>query len=103
MFRRPHYIAVAIVLLAVLILLNLPSKTSQQLKLALGEMFLPLFGLASASQSLATRAGDAVVPRNELLRQIQDLKNENQKLQIQVSQMHDAWRDERKFRELLKF
>ena len=36
MFRRPHYIALGLVLLLVLIVLNLPQPTAARLKLAIG-------------------------------------------------------------------
>ncbi len=53
MLRRPHYIALGLVVLLTLVILNLPSQTTARLKLGIGSLFLPLFGLASSSQQLA--------------------------------------------------
>ena len=46
MLRRPHYIALALVVVSTLIILNLPSQTMARLKVGIGSVFLPLFGLA---------------------------------------------------------
>ena len=68
MLKRPHYIALGLVVLLTLVILNLPSQTTARLKLGIGSLFLPLFGLASSTQQLAGATGDAVVPRRELLK-----------------------------------
>ena len=68
MLKRPHYIALGLVVLLTLVILNLPSQTTTRFKLGIGSLFLPLFGLASSSQQLAGTAGEAIVPRRELLR-----------------------------------
>ena len=44
MLRRPHYIAVGLVVLLALLVLNLPGRATARLKLAIGSLFLPLFG-----------------------------------------------------------
>ena len=59
MLRRPHYIALGLVVLLTLIILNLPNHTTARLKLGIGGLFVALFGLASSSQQLAGQAGDA--------------------------------------------
>ena len=69
MLKRSHYIALGIVVLLTLILLNLPSHTAARLKLAIGSLFLPLFGLANSTDQLANKAGDAITTRTELLQQ----------------------------------
>ena len=60
MLKRPHYIALGLVLVLVLIVLNLPNNTASHLKLAIGSLFLPLFGLSKSAQQLREHAGDAV-------------------------------------------
>ena len=67
MLKRPHYIAVGLIVLLTLVILNLPGQTTARLKLGIGSLFLPLFGLASSTQQLAGAAVDAAVPRRELL------------------------------------
>ena len=80
MLRRPHYIALGTVVVLILLILNLPTHTSARLKLAIGSLFLPLFGLANSSQQLAGTASDALTTRAELLRQNQTLRRENEQL-----------------------
>jgi len=101
MLRRPHYIALGLVVLLTLIILNLPSRTTARLKLGVGGLFLPLFGLAGSSQQAASAAGDTVIPRRELLRQLEGLRRENQQLRIQAQQTEDAVRENARFRQLL--
>lgn len=48
-----------------------------RLKLGIGSVFLPLFGLTAASQRLAGNAAETVIPRGELLRQNEALRREN--------------------------
>lgn len=86
MFRQKHYIALGAVTLATLLLLSLPPRAASRLKLAVGSWFLPLFGLASTLQQLPVTAADAVLPRRELLRQLEALRRENDQLRAQASQ-----------------
>jgi rod shape-determining protein MreC len=101
MLKRPNYIALGLVVVLTLIVLNLPTQTAARLKLAIGSLFLPLFGLASSSQQLANKAGDAVVPRSELLRQNEAWRQENQQLRLQVMQGQETAREDARLRELL--
>lgn len=103
MFRRPHYIAFGLVLLLVLVVLNLPPSTAARLKLAIGSLFLPLFGLASAGQNLTARAGDAVIPRRDLIRELEQLREVNQQLQFQARQGEEAVRENARLRQLVGF
>jgi rod shape-determining protein MreC len=100
MLRRPHYIGLGIVVLLTLVILNLPSRTTARLKLAMGALFVPLFGLANSTQQLAGRAGDAVLPRSELLRQNEALRRKNQELMLQASQTEGLLRENEKLRQL---
>lgn len=88
-------------MLLVLVLLNLPSQTATQLKLALGGLFLPLFGLASSAQNLTERAGNTVVPRRVLLEQIKQLQQTNQQLRVQAMQQPEVWRENQQLRQSL--
>ena len=83
MLRRPHYIALGLVGLLTLIVLNLPPHAAGQIKLALGGFFLWLFGLSRTSSQLVNDAGDALVPRSELLHQNEAFRRDNQELQLQ--------------------
>ena len=68
MLKRPHYIALGLVVLLTLLVLNLPSQTAARFRLGIGSLFLPLFGLAASTQQVTDAAGDAALPRRELLR-----------------------------------
>jgi len=52
MFRRPYPLAFVVVLALVLVILNLPQAVATKAKLAVGSLFLPLFGLATLTRDL---------------------------------------------------
>jgi rod shape-determining protein MreC len=84
-----------------LIILNLPGKTTARLKLGIGGLFLPLFGLANSSQQLAGKAGDALTPRGDLLRQIEALRQENEALKLKSVEAEKTFRENDRLRHLL--
>ena len=86
MFKQKNYLALGAVVLVAIILLSLPARATVRLKLAVGSWFLPLFGLASAGQQLPADLADSVLPRRELLKQIDNLRRENQQLRSQSVQ-----------------
>jgi len=99
--KRPHYIALSLVVLLTLVVLNLPSQTASGLKLALGSLFLPLFGLTSSTQQLASRSVDTLTPRGELIRQNEQLRRENQELRLLAMQGQEAARENGRLRDLV--
>src|ERR1043166_1222743 len=101
MLRRPHYIILSVVVLLVVILLKLPGETSAKLKLAIGGLFLPLFGVAGSTQQLVEKAGNSIVPRHDLLKHIEQLRHENQQLQLQLMQSEEAYRENERLRHLV--
>ena len=101
MLRRPHYIALGLVLLVTLALLNLPSRTTGRLKLAIGSLFLPLFGLAGSAQQLTGAAGDQLLPRRELLKLLERLRQENQQLHLQAQQLQETASQNVRLRQLV--
>jgi len=86
MLRKKHYLALGAVTLATALVLSLPSGAVSQLKLAIGGLFLPLFGSVNAVRQLPDRAADALLPRGELLKKVESLQRENQQLKFQNSQ-----------------
>ena len=86
MFKQKNYLALGAVVLAAVVLLSLPSSAASRLKLAVSSWFLPLFGLAGAAQQLPADLADSVLPRRELLQQIDRLRRENQQLKSQTIQ-----------------
>src|ERR1700743_3599433 len=101
MFKRSHYIALGIVVLLTLILLNLPSHTAARLKLAIGSLFLPLFGLANSSDQIANKAGDAITTRTELLKENDTLRRQNQEFQMEAMQAQETARENARLRALV--
>lgn len=86
MFKRKHYFALAAVTLVAVLVLSLPRYAASRLKLAVGSWFLPLFGLASAAEQLPADLADSVLPRRELLSEIDRLRKENAQLNSQLLQ-----------------
>ena len=101
MLKRTHYIALGVMALLTLILLNLPSHTAARLKLAIGSVFLPLFGLANSSDQLANKAGDAITTRTQLLKENETLRRENQELRLGAMQAQDTARENARLRQLI--
>jgi rod shape-determining protein MreC len=86
MFRKKQYLALGAITLLALLILSLPPRASARLKLAVGSWFLPLFGLANTAQQLPADLADSVLPRRELLRQIDGLRRTNEMMQVQALQ-----------------
>lgn len=100
MLKRPHYIALALVVVSTLIILNLPSQTMARLKLGIGSVFLPLFGLTAASQRLAGNAAETVIPRGELLRQNEALRRENLEFRTRLANTEKLAAENERLRKL---
>jgi rod shape-determining protein MreC len=86
MFKQKNYLALGAVVFVAVVLLSLPTRATSRLKLAVGSWFLPLFGLAGAAQQLPADLADSVLPRRELLQQVDKLRRENQQLRSQSVQ-----------------
>src|SRR5688572_22072203 len=86
MFRRPQYVAFTVVLFLALIFLSLPGRTTTQIKLAVGGLFLPLFGLAGSSGHLADQAGLSMRSKRDLATELEQLRLENDRLRLEATQ-----------------
>src|SRR5258706_335129 len=71
MLNRRYYLALAIVVVVTLMLFKLPTRAAGGLKRAFGGFFLPLFGLKVSASHVADKASAAVVPRAELVKQLE--------------------------------
>jgi len=103
MFRRPHYIACGLIVLFTLVILNLPGQTTARLKLGVGSLFLPLFGLAGTTQQLAGKTGDALLTRRELLRVNERLRRQNDQLRLQAAQAEETAKENTRLRRLVNW
>jgi len=99
MLKRQYSLATGLVLLVVLVLLNLPEQPAARIKLALGGLFLPLFGMAGSVQNLVQQAANSLVPRSTLLKQLEQLRKENEELRQQLMQVQDAVRENGQLRQ----
>jgi rod shape-determining protein MreC len=86
MLRKKHYLAFGAVALAAVLILSLPTQVTSHLKLALSSLFLPLLGLTHTVRQLPAAAAEAVLPRGELLKELEQLRRENEQLKIQLQQ-----------------
>jgi len=101
MFRKKHYLALGVVTLLAVLILSLPPRASSHLKLAIGSWFLPLFGLANRGEQLPADLADTVLPRRELLQQINRLRQTNEVLLVQVLQAAASQRENDRLHALL--
>jgi rod shape-determining protein MreC len=101
MFKRKNYLALGAVVLVAVLVLSLPASATSRLKLVVSSWFLPLFGLANAAQQLPADLADSALPRRELLREINTLRNENQQLKVQQLQAIAAVRENDQLHELI--
>lgn len=101
MFKQKNYVALGAVVFVAVLLLSLPTRATERLKLAVGSWFLPLFGLAGAAQQLPADLADSILPRRELLKQIDDLRREVQQLKEQQVQTVAIARENDQLRRLL--
>ena len=101
MLKQKNYLALGAVVFVAVLLLSLPTRATARLKLAVESWFWPLFGLAAAAQQLPADLADSVLPRRELLKQIDELRRENQELKEQQLQTVAMARENDQLRELL--
>lgn len=101
MLKRPHYVALSLIVLVTLGVLNLPSGAAARFKLAFSSFFLPLFGLATAAHNASEHAANQLLPRSELIRQNDQLRRENQQLQLTAAQAAESARENARLRQLV--
>jgi rod shape-determining protein MreC len=101
MSKRSYYFAFALVLLVALVLLNLPDRTALRVKVAVGALYLPLFGLTATLQGLTDQATSNLIPRSTLLRQLESLQQEHRQLQLRLAQLEEAQLENDRLRQAL--
>ena len=93
MIKQSNFLALGAVVLVAVVLLSLPVRVTSRLKVAVGAWFLPLFGLATAGQQVPGDFADQILPRQELIHQLNDLRRENQRLKAETIQTAAALRE----------
>jgi rod shape-determining protein MreC len=101
MSKKSQYVILVLVVLLVGALLSLPAPTVARLKLAVSGLFFPLFGWAASTHEAVTKGGDSLVSKKELLREIKDLRESNQVLNLQIQQSAAVWRENDRLRQML--
>ena len=101
MLKRPQYIALAVVVLLTLVVLKLPSRTAAQFKLAISGVFLPLFGLSGSVHALTEKAGDAMLSKEELRRQLEQSRADHQELRAQSARAEELSKENNRLRAAL--
>jgi rod shape-determining protein MreC len=101
MLRKSHYIILGLVVLAVIVLMKLPSQTMGKVKLAISGLFLPGFATKRSVQELASRADETVVSKAQLMREIDDLQRQKQELELRLQQDAAIWSENARLRNLV--
>jgi rod shape-determining protein MreC len=101
MFKRPYYIALAILAVLTLLVINLPGRTSARLKAALGSVFLPLFGMTGSMQQVAGRTADTLLPKSELIAANDAFRRQNHELRLQLAQADAIAKENERLRQLV--
>ncbi len=84
-----------------LALLRLPAGATAQFKLAVGSLFVPLFGLAESGRHLTDKAERTILPRRSLAEENEHLRRENEELKILRQEAEAALRENQRLRALV--
>jgi len=103
MLRKPHFVLLLAVSLAVLVLLGLPASARSKVRLAFGSLFLPLFGLASTAQAVGERVGTTVTPRSVLAARLRELEDENRTIRVALMESEAAVRENERLRQMVGY
>src|SRR5215467_7889810 len=86
-----------------MIVLNLPDQTTARIKQGIGSMFVPLFGWKRSAQELTDKAGDTLVTRAELQRQVEALRRKNAELNLLAKQAEGMAQENERLRKLVNW
>src|ERR1700743_2934769 len=100
MFKQKNYLALGAVFVVAVLILSLPTSATSRLKHVVGSWFLPLFGLADATQQLPADLANSALPRRALLKEINSFGRENQQLQAPQLQAAATTRENDQLRAL---
>jgi rod shape-determining protein MreC len=103
MTNRPYSVALGLVALLSLALLNLPESGASRVKLAVGGLFLPLFGLAGSLQGMAANPPASISSRSQIVRENERLNQENQQLRLRLLETEEVRRENNRLREAVQW
>jgi rod shape-determining protein MreC len=101
MFKRPLYIFCSLALLLVVVILVLQTTWGSRMKLAAGSLFLPMFGLSSTLDTGISKAAQKITPRSVLLKEVADLRAENERLNVMRQQAQEVFLENNRLRAML--
>jgi rod shape-determining protein MreC len=99
MLKRPYLIALGLIMVLLLIIWTLPPKAMAGLKLAIGNLFVPLQGVQGTGHEVSNKAGDALTPKSDLLKDLDQLRKENQQLKVRELQAKEMERENARLRQ----
>lgn len=98
MFKRKHFVAIAITALISLLILALPTRLSLVIRASVSNLFLPLFGLASGTEAISDTAALKLMPRSRLESEVGRLIHENAELRFQVEAAQETAKENARLR-----
>ncbi len=101
MIKRKHFVGIVVTVLVSLVILALPTRLSLQIRAGLSNVFLPLFGLASATQSAGEEVALKLMPRGRLEREVTRLSRTNSELEVRLAAAEEVERENKRLRALL--
>jgi rod shape-determining protein MreC len=101
MLTRKHFVGIMVTALVSLVILALPTRLSLQLRSGLSNVFLPLFGLTSATQSAGNEVALKLTPRSRLESDVTRLNRENSELKVQLAAAQETARENERLRKLV--
>ncbi|MCU0789270.1 MAG: rod shape-determining protein MreC [Verrucomicrobia bacterium] len=101
MFKKKHFVGITVTVLVSLVLLALPTRLSLQVRSALSNMFLPLFGLATATRTAGEAAALKLTPRSRLESENLRLNRENSELKLKLANAEELLHENTRLRQQL--
>src|SRR5260370_1578959 len=86
-----------------LTIMNGRSRQKGGAKQGFAALFAPPFGVARSAKETASRAGDYVLPRSELIKQNEALRLENEQLKLQLQEAEKTGKENEHLRKLVGF
>lgn len=101
MLKKKHFVGIMVTALVSLVILALPTRLSLQVRSGLSNVFLPLFGLTSATRSAGEKATVKLTPRSRLEDQVVELSRENSELRVQLATAQETVLENERLRQLI--
>lgn len=103
MLKKKYFLGIMATALVSLVVLALPTRLSLQIRSGLGNVFLPLFGLATATQSAGEKVALRLMPRGRLESELARLQRENSELQVQLAAAGETAKENTRLRAQLNW